>query len=100
MDKFLTTSEARQKFFNIVEDVDGGDQVIITKHGVPKAAIISFEELQTLKALARLWQTPEALKSMRRALEDSKEGRRLKYTGTPNVEKILTAARKKGLLRG
>jgi len=100
MDRFLTTSEARQKFLNIVDDVEEGDQVIITKHGVPKAAIINFEELQTLKAVARLWQDPEALRSMRLALEDSKAGRRLKYSGTPNVEKILAAARKKGVLRG
>jgi hypothetical protein len=37
---------------------------------------------------------------MRMALDDSKAGRRLKYSGTPNVEKILSAARKKGLLHG
>lgn len=100
MDRFLTTSEARQKFLNLVDDVEDGDQVIITKRGVPKAAIISFEELQTLKAVARLWQDPEALRSMRLALEDAKAGRTLKFSGAPKVEKILAAARKKGLLRG
>jgi len=33
-------------------------------------------------------------------LDDVKAGRTLKFSGTPNVGKILAAARKKGLLRG
>ena len=100
MDRYLTTSEARQKFLSLVDEVEDGDQVIITKRGVPKAAIINFEELQTLKAVARLWQDPEALRSMRLALDDVKAGRMLKFSRPANVEKILAAARKKGLLRG
>lgn len=100
MERYLTTSEARQKFLSLVDEVEDGDQVIITKHGVPKAAIVNFEELQTLKAVARLWQEPEALRAMRSALEDVKAGRTLRFSGTPNVGKILAAARKKGLLTG
>ena len=65
MDRYLTTSEARQKFLHLVDEVEDGDQVIITKRGVPKAAIVNFEQLQTLKAVARLWQDPEALRAMR-----------------------------------
>ena len=100
MDRYLTTSEARQKFLNLVDEVEDGDQVIITKQGVPKAAIVNFEQLQTLKAVARLWQDPEALRAMRMSLDEAKQGKALKLSGLPTVEKILTAARKKGLLRG
>ena len=100
MDRYLTTSEARQKFLNLVDEVEDGDQVIITKRGVPKAAIVNFEQLQTLKAVARLWQDPEALRAMRMSLDEAKQGKGLKLSGLPTVEKILTAARKKGLLRG
>ena len=100
MDRYLTTSEARQKFLNLVEEVGDGDQVIITKRGVPKAALVNFEELQTLKAVARLWQDPEALRAMQQSLKDSKDGKVLKLSGSPTVERILTAARKKGVLRG
>jgi prevent-host-death family protein len=71
IDRYLTTSEARQKFLNLVDEVEEGDQVIITKRGVPKAA-----------------------------LDDVKRGKTLKLAGVPTVGKILTAARKKGLLRG
>ncbi|HEY7556033.1 MAG TPA: type II toxin-antitoxin system Phd/YefM family antitoxin [Candidatus Binatia bacterium] len=100
MDRYINTSEARQKFLSLVEEVEDGDQVIITKQGKPKAVIVNFEELQTLKAVARLWQDPEALRAMRRSLEDVKTGKALRLSGAPTTQKILAAARKKGLLRG
>jgi prevent-host-death family protein len=100
MDRYLNTSEARQKFLSLVEEVEDGDQVIVTKQGKPKAVIVNFEQLQTLKAVARLWQDPEALLAMRKSLEEVKTGKTLKLSGAPTVERILAAARKKGLLRG
>jgi len=100
MDRYITTREARQKFLNLVDEVEDGDQVIITKQGKPKAVIVNFEQLQTLKAVARLWQDPEALRAMRKSLDEAKTGKALKLSGVPTVEKILTAARKKGFLRG
>ena len=100
MDRYITTSEARQKFLSLVEEVEDGDQVIVTKQGKPKAVIVNFEQLQTLKTVARLWQDPEALRAMRKSLDEVKTGKVLKLSGTPTVEKILTVARKKGFLRG
>jgi prevent-host-death family protein len=100
MDRYITTSEARQKFLNLVEDVEDGDQVIVTKQGKPKAVLVNFEQLQTLKAVAQLWQDPEALRAMRKSLDDVKAGRVLRLSGAPTVQRILSAARKKGLLRG
>jgi prevent-host-death family protein len=100
MERYLTTSEARQKFLTLVDEVGQGDQIVITKNGVPKAAIVSFEHLETLKAVARLWQDPEALRAMQESIQDLKKGRVMKLSGVPTVSKILAAARKKGLLRG
>lgn len=100
MDRYITTSKARQKFLSLVEEVEDGDQVIVTKQGKPKAVIVNFEQLQTLKAVAQLWQDPEALRAMRKSLDEVKTGKVLKLSGTPTVEKILTVARKKGFLRG
>lgn len=100
MDRYITTSEARQKFLTLVEEVEDGDQVIVTKQGKPKAVLVNFEQLQTLKAVAQLWQDPEALRAMRKSLEDVKAGRVLRMSGAPTVQRILSAARKKGLLRG
>ena len=100
MDRYITTSEARQKFLSLVDEVEDGDQVIVTKQGKPKAVLVNFEQLQTLKAVAQLWQDPEALRAMRKSLEDVKAGRVLRISGVPTVQRILRAARKKGLLRG
>jgi prevent-host-death family protein len=100
MERYINTSEARQKFLSLVEEVQDGDQVIITKQGKPKAVIVNFEELQTLKAVARLWQDPEALQAMRKSLDAVKTGKVLRLSGTPTTQKILAAARKKSLLRG
>lgn len=100
MERYLTTSEARQKFLTLVDEVAEGDQVIITKRGVPKAAMVNFEHLETLKAVARLWQDPEALRAMQESINDLKKGRTIKLSGVPKVSNILAAARKKGLLRG
>jgi prevent-host-death family protein len=100
MERYLTTSEARQKFLTLVDEVSEGDQIVVTKRGVPKAAIVNFEHLETLKAVARLWQDPEALRAMQESIADLKKGRALKLSGLPRVRNILEAARKKGLLRG
>ena len=100
MERYLTASEARQKFLTLVEEVEEGDQIVITKRGVPKATIVNFEQLETLKALARLWQDPEALRAMQESFRDLKKGKSIKLTGKPSVGKILAAARKKGLLGG
>ena len=42
MERYMTTSEARQKFLSLVDEVEDGDQVIITKRGGPKARILNF----------------------------------------------------------
>ena len=100
MERYLTASETRQKFLALVEEVEDGDQIVITKRGVPKATIINFEQLETLKAVARLWQDPEALRAMQESFRDLKKGKAIKLTGKPSVGKNLVAARKKGLLGG
>src|SRR3972149_2941412 len=64
MERYLTTSEARQKFLTLIDEVGEGDQIIVTKRGVPKAVIVNVGHLETLKAVARLWQDPEALRAM------------------------------------
>ena len=100
MDRYVTIHETKQKFLSLVEEAEDGGEVIITKQGKPKAVIVNFEQLQTLKAVARLWQDPEALLAMRKSLHEVRAGKIVKLSGTPSVVKILTTARKKGFLRG
>ena len=100
MDTYITATEARQRFLQLLNEVQQGDQVIVTRHGTPAAVLIDFERLETLKSLARLWQDPEALRAMREANEQVKAGRVLKMKGEPKIAEILTAARAQGFLRG
>ena len=100
MERYLTTSEARQKFLTLIDEVGEGDRIIVTKRGVPKAVIINVDHLETLRALARLWQDHEALRAMQESIHDLKKGKTLLLSGVPRVGRILASARKKGLLRG
>jgi prevent-host-death family protein len=45
MERYLTTSEARQKLLSLVEEVEDGDQIVITKRGVLKAELVNFKQL-------------------------------------------------------
>ncbi len=100
MQRYLAVSEARQQFLKLVDETLEGDEIIITKHGKPAVVLIDFEQLETLKWLARLWSDPEAMRGMKEAMEDSKAGRVIKIKGPPTVENLLKAARQQGLVRG
>jgi len=100
MDSYVTATEARQRFLQLLDEVQSGDQVIVTKRGASAAVLIDFEKLETLKSLARLWPDQESLRAMKESLEDAKKGRMLGMKGTPTVDTILKAARTKGFLHG
>lgn len=100
MERYVTVSDARQRFLQLVEETLEGDQIVVTKHGTPAVVLIDFERLETLKRIARLWQDPEAMRAMREASEDVKAGRVLKLKRMPSVSELLKTAREKGLLRG
>jgi prevent-host-death family protein len=100
MDSYVTATEARQRFLQLLDEVESGDQVIVTRRGTPAAVLIDFEKLETLKSLARLWQDPESLRAMKESLEDAKAGRMLRMKGVPTIDRILRTARARGFLRG
>ena len=97
MDRFLTATEARQRFLKLVAEVKEGERVIITHRGKPAAAVIDFEQLQLLTELARLWQDPRALSHIRAAHEDLRAGRVYRMKGVPTVKRLIDLAHKKGL---
>lgn len=100
MDRYVTVSEARQHFLQLVDETLEGDQIIVTKRGTPAVVLIDFERLETLKRIARLWQDPEAMRAMKEAADDIKAGRVLKLKRMPAISTLLKAAREQGLLRG
>ncbi|MGH7805220.1 MAG: type II toxin-antitoxin system Phd/YefM family antitoxin [Candidatus Binatia bacterium] len=100
MERYVTASEARARFLKLIDETLEGDQIIVTRHGKPAAVLIDFERLETLKAVARLWQDPEAMRAMREAEADSKAGRVLRFKKYPGLRKLLAVAKARGMLRG
>jgi prevent-host-death family protein len=83
----------------LLAEVKGGERVIITHRGKPAAAMIDFEHLQLLTELARLWQDPQSLAHIRAAHEDLRAGRVYRLKEAPNVQRLVSLARKKGLTK-
>ena len=100
MERYLTTSEARQKLLSLVEEVEDGDQIVITKRGVLKAELVNFKQLQIIKAKARLCQDPEAFRAMQIFILDLKKGNVLRFSGKLKVAQIFSKVHKTNLLRG
>ena len=51
MEKFVTVTEAKSHFSELVEDAIRGDEVIITKHGKPVAKIIRYDKPKVIFGL-------------------------------------------------
>lgn len=99
MDRFLTASEARQKLLRLLDEVQEGERVVITRRGKPAAVVIDFEQHQLLSELARLWQDPQSLSHIRAAHEEVRTGRAVRLKGAPTVKRLVQLARKKGILK-
>ena len=100
MEKFVTASEARQRFLKLIDEALDGDQIVVTRRGSPAVVLIGFDRLETLKSVARLWQDPEALRAMREAEHDLRSGRVLRARKMPAIRQLISRARARGLLRG
>lgn len=100
MDKYLSASEARQRFLQLIDEAIDGDQIIVTRRGTPAVVLIDFERLETIKQIARLWQDPEALRAMREADDEVRAGRGMRLRKIPGVRELISKARGQGLLRG
>jgi prevent-host-death family protein len=93
MDIFLTATEARQRFLELLAEVKEGERIIITHRGKPAAAVIDFERLQLLTELVRLWQDPQSLSHIRAAHEDLRAGRVYRLKSLPTVKRLVDLAR-------
>jgi len=63
----LTTSKARQDFSAVVEAVERGERIVLSRHGKPVAAVVTVEDLALLKAI----EDRRDAKAARAALEDA-----------------------------
>lgn len=73
MNNYISISDARAKLPTLIDDVSNNlDRFLITVNGQPKAAVLSFEELESLEETAEVLAIPKAKESIRRGLRQMK----------------------------
>jgi prevent-host-death family protein len=60
----IQASEAKTKFLSILDDVERGASIIVTRHGKPIARIIPDEGIITANEIARLEKVREAIRDI------------------------------------
>ncbi len=75
MTKTLPVSEAKTKFFRLVDGVEGReDEVVVTKNGKPAAMLVSYREYQSLLETLEILSDPKAMARIRKTEEAIKRG--------------------------
>lgn len=82
----ISATDARQNFYDLLEEVAAGKKIAITNKGETKAVLISQEELDSWIVTAETLSDPELMKAIRAGDKDMKAGR---YTSLEEVEKEL-----------
>jgi len=76
MDKFMNATEARKKFFAIVDAAGHpGVAVTVTHEGVPKVVIMSFEEYEGWQETMEIMADPELSADILQSLKQLKKGK-------------------------
>jgi prevent-host-death family protein len=99
MDRYLNVTEARRKLLDLVEGLQTGDRVIITKHGRPRAVLVDSERLALLEDAAWVLQDPGRRAAMQRSWDELRRGEVVKALGrgAPTVAALRRVrARRRG----
>ncbi len=81
MNTFITATEARKKFFDVIDTADHpGSSVVITHEGLPKVVMMSFEEFEGWQETMEIMADPELDKELEEAMKDMKAGKLHKNT--------------------
>lgn len=76
MTKIMPASEVKAKFYDLIDHVAVGDQVIVTKNGKPTVAILSVEEWSSLKETLEVLSDPELMRQIRASQKEIQRGAR------------------------
>ena len=73
-DVTISASDARERFSELLERIDGG-RVVIQKHGKDRAYLISVRELRALEETVAVLDNHDLMRSIKRGLDDISAGR-------------------------
>lgn len=69
-----TLADVKARFSEMIELVEGGERIIVTKRGKPAAVLINADELEGLEETLDLAMTPGALEELKQAHADIESG--------------------------
>jgi prevent-host-death family protein len=98
MDQYLNVTEVRRRLLDLIESVQGGDRVVITKHGRPRAVLIDSDRLALLEDVAWVLQDPGRRAAVQRSWEELRRGEALKPAerGAPSIAALRRLRRRRG----
>lgn len=79
MTKILTASEVKAKFYKLIEGVAVGDEIIVTKNGKPTVALLSAQDLSSLKETLDVLSDPELMRQVRASEKEIRKGKRYSF---------------------
>lgn len=79
MAKVVGVKEAHQHLARLIRSAEDGQQIVITRDGVPSAVLLGAQEYNSLMATLEEMADPGALRALREAQDDVKAGRVYSY---------------------
>lgn len=81
MNKFITATEARKKFYSVIDEAGHpGVAVTITHDGIPKVVVVSFEEYEGWQETMEIMADPALDKELEEAVKEVAAGKLHKNT--------------------
>jgi len=74
MEHTVSATEMREKFAEFLDSIETR-RVLISRHGQPKACLISVRELAALEETVAVLQDTELMRAIEKGLEDIRAGR-------------------------
>jgi antitoxin YefM len=75
MAKMVGVKEAHQQLTKLIRAAEEGDQIVITREGIPVAILLGADEYNSIIATLEEMADPGALRALREAQADAKAGR-------------------------
>lgn len=77
MTRILPVSEVKANLYQLIQRVSFGDEIIVTRNGKPKAALLSAEQLDSLKETLDVLSDPNLMRQIRSGERQLRQGGRL-----------------------
>jgi len=97
MDRYLNVTETRHSLLELIDGLERGDRIVITKRGTPRAVLVDFERYSLLEDLAWILRDPARRTAMQEAWERARSGKDLirpPRAAAPSVETMRRLIRK------